>query len=605
MGGKGGVGKTTTAAALAVELADAGRETLVLSVDPAHSLGDALGTPLGPDPDPVPGLPRLHALEVNAELERERFLGTHRGALLALLERGTYLDTDDATGLLDLGVPGSDELAALFRLMALTAAGDRYLVVDTAPTGHTLRLLQLPRVARGWLRALQAMEEKHRAVATALVGTVPEDEVTRLLGGLDADLARLQALLTDPERTRFLLVTTREPVVLAETRRYQEELASLGVGVGGIVLNRADGHASPEGRMAVVPDLPAQSPGIASLRQFSEAARSAGAAPAKPSGPRPSMLRVGERFVPPLDRHLYLVGGKGGVGKSTTACALGVLLAASERGGVLLLSTDPAGSLGDVLGQEVGPASAPVRGVPGLSAQQVDATAAWSTFQQRYREEVEGLFDGLLAGGLSATADQQVVHRLIDLAPPGIDELMALLEVVDATEDRPYDAWVLDTAPTGHLLRLLELPELALEWARAVLRLLLKYREVVGLGELAERVLGLTRSLRALRERLTDASQSWVLVVALAETLSVPETRRLLERLPALGIEPGALMVNRLLAPDGTPRAEALPLAEQLVELGGGLSCIASPQWPSGPIGAAELARHAESWRELTAKQAR
>jgi arsenite-transporting ATPase len=108
VGGKGGVGKTTTAASLAVVLAERGREVVVVSVDPAHSLGDALGMELGGEPTAVPGVPRLHALEVDAAGERERFLRTGRGSLLGLLQRGSYLDAADAAEVVDLALPGID-----------------------------------------------------------------------------------------------------------------------------------------------------------------------------------------------------------------------------------------------------------------------------------------------------------------------------------------------------------------------------------------------------------------------------------------------------------------------------------------------------------------
>ncbi|HEX7243159.1 MAG TPA: ArsA family ATPase, partial [Longimicrobiaceae bacterium] len=242
VGGKGGVGKTTVAAALAVELADAGERVLALSTDPAHSLGDALGIPLGPDPAPVPGVDGLLAMELDSARERERFLARYRGALLQTVERGTYLEAEDVAGFLDLALPGMDELAAVLRLARLAEdAPDLRLVVDTAPTGHTLRLLDLPRLALGWIAALEAMEAKHRGVALALAGAYRPDASARDLAALRDDVERVAALLADPAHTRFLLVTTPGPVVLAETGRYLDALRGRGIAVGGIVVNRAPG----------------------------------------------------------------------------------------------------------------------------------------------------------------------------------------------------------------------------------------------------------------------------------------------------------------------------------------------------------------------------
>ncbi|HEX2188148.1 MAG TPA: ArsA family ATPase [Longimicrobiaceae bacterium] len=614
VGGKGGVGKTTVAAALAVALADSGERVLTLSVDPAHSLGDALGTLLGPEPAPVPGAPGLEAFETDAERERARFVAEHRETLLALAERGTYLDRADVDGFLDLALPGMDELAAVLRLLELADADPALrVVVDTAPTGHTLRLLDLTRTAGDWIAALEAMEARHRAVALALVGAYLPDPAARDLAALRAGVERLAACLADPARTRFVLVATPEPVVLAETRRYLAALRDRHVAVGALVVNRA-----PDGDAVSAADLGLAGEGVPVVRVplldpeprgVEGARRVAAAEAALPPAPSPlagegengatAALTHGPPWFPPTDRRLYLVGGKGGVGKSTVASALAARLAAEGRAPVLLMSTDPAGSLGDVWGAAVGADAVAAEGAPGLRLRQVDAAAEWEAFRAEYREQVERLFAGLGGPGISATADREVVARLVDLAPPGVDEAMALGDVIDLLEGGEYNALVLDTAPTGHLLRLLEMPAVALDWSHALLRLLLRYREVVGLGETAERVLRFSRTLRGLRGRLEDPSHTWLLAVALPEALSVPETERLAGRLRAMGVAPGALLVNRLLDGGGMlpGRAEE---AARLLALPGFPEAAAAPEWNGpGPRGAAALLRFARSWRRL------
>lgn len=604
VGGKGGVGKTTAAAALAVSLADAGEHVLVLSVDPAHSLGDALGTPLSGEPAPVPGLPGLEAMEVDPDAERARFLESRRGRLLALIERGTYLDAADAGEVADLAVPGLDELAALFRLMELARDPSRRLVIDTAPTGHTLRLLDLAEVARGWVAALRAMDEKHAIVASALTrDRVPPVEADALVTELEEDLTALAARLRDAAATRFLLVTNPEPVVLAETQRYRDALEARGIALAGILVNRSGSRVPESARgagMVFVPRLTGRLTGPAGLRRFAAAAsaepepRPASAAAAEAAGG----VTVGARVLPPRDRILYLVGGKGGVGKTTAAAAMACDLAAHRDGPVLLLSIDPAGSLAEVLGTPVGAEPVAVPGAAGLHARQLDAEAVWDEFRDEYREQARRLFDRVLSGGLSAGADQAVVERLIDLAPPGIDEVVALLEVIDLTEDRPYDAVIVDTAPTGHLLRLLEMPELALEWTHALLRLLLKYREVLGLGGLAERVLALSRSIKTFRARLGDERHTWMMIVALPESLSVPETKRLAERLRGLDVPASAVLVNRALA-DGGVRAATREATAEIVRAAGALPVFGAPDLTVGPVGPDALRDYLNGWRQL------
>lgn len=611
VGGKGGVGKTTVAAALALSLADAGERVLVLSVDPAHSLGDALGVALGGEPAPVPGAEGVEALEVDPARERARFLEAHREALLRVVERGTYLERADVDGLLELAVPGMDELAAVLRLTALAAEDpERRVVVDTAPTGHTLRLLDLPRLARGWVEALEAMDAKHAQVALALVGAYREDDATRELAGVRAEVERLDALLRDPGRTRFVLVTTPEPVVMEETRRYREALRERGVPLGGVVVNRVRGGEaaeSPGGATAYVPLLDEEPRGPEGLRRF---AASASPYPARPLSPSPSIggggrgvgasgaPAVGEPWRAPAGRRLYLVGGKGGVGKTTAAAALAVRMAHEGSGPVLLLSSDPAGSLGDVFQAPVGDRAVDAPGAPGVRLRQVDAEAGWEAFRAEYRDEVEQLFSGLLGEGLSASADREVVRRLVDLAPPGVDEVMALGDVIDSLEGGEYNAVVLDTAPTGHLLRLLEMPAVALDWSHAVLRLLLKYREVVGLGGTAERVLAFSRTLRALGERLRDRAHTFRMVVALPEALSVPETERLLPRMEALGLAPEVLLVNRLLSGEGVAPGRGAE-ARRLLEIPGVPKAVGAPEWREGPRGAEALLRFSLAWRRI------
>jgi arsenite/tail-anchored protein-transporting ATPase len=606
VGGKGGVGKSTVAAALAVELADRGEPALLVSVDPAHSAGDVLGCAVGPEPVPVAGVPGLRALEVDALRERERFLARHRGALLRLLDRGTYLDAADAESLLELPLPGADELAAVLRLLELVKDEPRTrIVVDTAPTGHTLRLLAMPADVRGWLDALGAMEARHRQVAEALAGAYRADEAAAFLAEVEGDLRRFSALLTDGEATRFVVVTTAEPVVRAETRRLRAALAAEGIVLGGTVLNAAppararddDADAPPLVRL---PALDAPPVGIDTLRRLASAAD--GVATDMPPEDEADVLpvpRLGGGLFPVEARRLYVVGGKGGVGKSTVASALAARLAADGGGPVVLLSTDPAGSLGDVWRTPVDETPRPAPGAAGLTLRQVDAAAAWARFRDRYRAEAEEVAAGLLGGGLAGGADRAVAARLMELAPPGIDELMALEEVTARLDDPEGAAVVLDTAPTGHLLRLLEAPADVLQWAHAVLRILLRYREVVRLGDAAERVLRFAHNLRALHARLTDPRRTAVWLVALPEAPVAAETRRLAERLRALGMPPQALVVNRAWTADGGGRLRAPELIARLTGDVRAPVVAAAPELAAGPAGAPELTRFAAAWRRL------
>ncbi len=234
--GKGGVGKTTTAAATAVLAASRGVKTLVLSTDPAHSLADALGVPLGADPTEVAD--GLVALQVDAQGAFERSWREVQDYLRGVLERAGVdsLQADELTVL-----PGAEEVLALLELKRHASSG-RYdlVVVDCAPTGETLRLLALPEALRWYVeKVFPAQRRVLKAVRPLLarVATVPEDGVFEAALRLHADLADVRELLTS-DQTSVRLVLTPEAVVVAEARRTLTSLALYGYRVDGVVANR-------------------------------------------------------------------------------------------------------------------------------------------------------------------------------------------------------------------------------------------------------------------------------------------------------------------------------------------------------------------------------
>jgi arsenite/tail-anchored protein-transporting ATPase len=612
VGGKGGAGKTTVAAATAIALADAGEQVLVMSVDPAHSLGDALGMSLDGEPRDVPDVPRLRAMELDATAERARWLSRRRNSLATLLEQGTALARAEIEELMELSLPGADELAAMLRLAELAAAREvGRLVVDTAPTGHALRMLETPQLATGWAHTLRTLDERRRVVAEAMTHQpLPRgDAVRALLDELDSDLGRLSESLADPAFTRCLLVTNPEPVVHAETLRYREALSRAGVAIAALVVNRYTA-AAPLARddslwpaVIHVPLADADPCGPTALRALADSA--GGAAPARAESPRASqdsaLVHVQRaRWVPDASHRLYFVAGKGGVGKTTVAGAMAAVLATEQGRRTLLLSVDPAGSLGDVWECQVGDRPTAVPGAPLLQLRQLDAAAAWDAFRRSSR-------DGLAAVLAELAGDESVLPaQAAELGPAGMDELVALAELSSLIDDPTYEAIVVDTAPTGHLLRLLEAPALAREWSHAVLRILLRYRQVAGLGEFAERVLRFAREVKALEQLLSDRSRTMLAVVALPERLSVSETGRLLNGLRSRDVHPSVLIVNRLLddAGDGRIERKHAPLAAELLALEQSPDAVATPAMPGRPTGLRSLQLFAQQWRRIDAHPA-
>jgi arsenite/tail-anchored protein-transporting ATPase len=587
--GKGGVGKTTTAAALAVHLSDGGHRTHLLSTDPAHSLGDALGQPVDAGvPTPVPCTAPLTVEELDAAAHARRWFAGVREAVADLVDRGTYLERDDVALFLDHSLPGMDEVMAALRIAALCNddAYDR-IVIDTAPTGHTLRMLRCGETLQGWLTALDAMAGKAAAVGVALTGRRIRLAGEAVMDELAADVCRFE----DAIRTRsdFVVVTREGSVVSAETGRLVEALGGRGLPVRALVaVGGMDGRpgdaaevSGPAGRPAVPTFAVPFRPDLVGC----EGLRSWGLPAAAPSpvdhGPGPAGP-CAETVDALAAREIVFFAGKGGVGKST--CAAAFALTVAGRRDVLLVSLDPAGSLGDVFGREVGQDGAPI--APGLHARQLDADRELARFRARYHERLREVFQRLGLHG-SVPLDRHVLESLLEMAPPGLDEVFALDSILDGPGD--YDLLVLDTAPTGHFLRLLEMPATALSWTRSVLRILLRYRAVLGLDDFASDLLGFAKRLRALMERLTDRARTAVVIVTLAATLPRLETARLLRALQAAGTAVGAVIENRWSS--STPAAESphAPLA-------GAPSAIRAPLQIPSPVGADRLLAFAGAW---------
>ena len=657
--GKGGVGKTTCAAAAAVALAGRGHRVLALSTDPAHSLGDVLGARLSTRPRPV-RLPRqagrarqgvLYAAEIDARRAFARWLAANRPALGDIVEHGTWLDRSDVDALLGLSVPGIDELIGLIEIDRLTRSVVSshpfdHVVVDTAPTGHTLRLLAAPETVAALAQALDTLQDEHRLVREQLARVGGRDAADRLIEQLTRQAADTAALVRDRRRATFHWVTLPEELALLEAEDGIRTLTRSGIRVRGVVVNRAipDGGRCPVcdrrrseerrvmnrlrrrlgsgRRLQVVPAALLEPRGVSSLQKIGAhltpdltgprvASRQAGADRGGGREVRSVAISLpdGALASPPdsIDAfrgvRLLFFGGKGGVGKTTVAAAVALRLARLDpHRRVLLLSTDPAHSLGDVLGQPVGDRPTVLRhGPPNLYAREVDAAAALASRRadlESALNEIGGAFgaDGITVGDGGAA-------ELMELAPPGIDELFGLISVFEGRAG--YPLIVVDTAPTGHALRLLEMPDVAREWVQAILRVLLKYRTLVKPGQLAADLVQLSKSIRELRALLREPQEAGFVVVTRAAAIPRLETMRLVGQLRRLHLAVPAVIINALtLAPGRCARCRATRDAEQreLVALArklpGSSRCviIQTPLAAPPPRGPAALDRWARSW---------
>ena len=532
----------------------------------------------------------LFATELDADAALEKWIGVRRSRLETIAERGTYLDRADVAPFLDLSFPGVDELVALIELERMADAG-KYdeIYVDTAPTGHTLRMLEMPETLRQIAQVLSDMQAKHRVMAESLARRYSADACDALIDEIEEQGLALQSMLRDPERSSVTWVMLPERLSLEESRDGVAALEAAGIRVERIVANRVaaggkvacafcdarrdaektvlrETAAWADARKAVaLGDLGAEPQGMVALRRLSAALSKAGPLanhgarrpPARKAAkpPRARLLALPLDLPPTL--RLLLFGGKGGVGKTTSAAAAALALAhADPSRRVLLLSIDPAHSLGDALLVPLDDLARAVPGAPAnLRAQELDAPAAFRARRESYQEAVDGFFDGLRKGSrFDATLDRAVIRDLIDLAPPGIDELLAVLRVTDALfpplpAEPTFDLVVVDTAPTGHALRWLEMPRMASDWIRSLLKILLKYRNFMAPGKLAADLVEASRQLKALQRALVDPARTQFIAVTRPEALPREETVRLLARLRALKVPIGGVLVNAVRTP--------------------------------------------------------
>jgi arsenite-transporting ATPase len=581
-GGKGGVGKTTCATATALRLAERTAEALflIVSTDPAHSLADSLADTT---------LPRnLKFIELDAGKSLDAFKKNHTQKLREIASRGTFFDGKDINEILALSLPGMDELMAFLEI-AGWVENEKYdcIVVDTAPTGHTLRLLCMPALIKRWLEALDALLAKHRYMKRLFSGSYQPDELDKFLFGLAGSVKQMEALLQDQKRCCFVPVMLAEALSIIETLRLLEGLKQSKIPVTDIVANRlypesvckvcSDRHIRQmgelgqlEGKISAyslwgVPQYPEEIRGPAPLEAFWE-----GLFPL--NNPKVISLKQQIKTVLPVwtsgklpapEKRFLIFAGKGGVGKTTLACATAVRMARAFPGkGIFLFSTDPAHSLSDCLGKRIG--AAPTEIIPGLTAMEIDAQAEFDGLKKKYAAELER-FLAVLSPGLDLTFDREVMERVMDLSPPGLDEVMALtLAMGFLVEDR-YQVFVLDSAPTGHLIRLLETPELIQQWLKMFFNLFLKYKRVFRLPGVSAQMIRISKDLKHLRALLKDSDRSALYAVTILTEMAYQETTDLVDACRRMEINVPALFLNLATSDSDCPLCAALYRNEEQV----------------------------------------
>jgi arsenite-transporting ATPase len=578
--GKGGVGKTTVSCAYALHLAARKpRESILLiSTDPAHSLADVLEVQLKSTPKRITrNQGNLSAWQIDADREFRKFLSGNRDAMLTIVESGTFFSKEEIAPLLDTTLPGMAEVSGLLAIQELLDSGGHdHIVIDTAPFGHTLRLFELPSHFQRFLNFLTVASSRDVLLAEQFGGHANAPSQA-FLERWEGTVRQVREAFTSKEAEIFL-VTTPETFSLNEAVR---SLAVLDqsvpeMRVSAIVLNRvirrtkeclycrsrADlvGQAQQflRQRFPAIPRFIGPDPGnpilgVKLLRRFGAAVFENRPARLEINPPRRGKngLKLKKQDWPVVNLPLSFTVGKGGVGKTTTTAALAFRARiAQPTTRVTVCSTDPAPSLNDIFQKAVGDQGLSVLGDSGFIAMEVDSVAQFRRWAAQITRHLNSALS-MESGGLHVdlTFEKQVFAALMDVVPPGVDEVFAIFRILDLLESQAGRVFI-DMAPTGHALELLRMPQRIQQWSRLLLKSLAAHRTLALAQDVAVELASLGQQVRKLITIMKHPKQSRVWAVMLPEPVPDHQTRRLLNAIGEIGITIDSLFVNRVLVPD-------------------------------------------------------
>ncbi len=537
--GKGGVGKTTMASATAVHLAGLGNKTLIVTTDPASNLADVFEQDIGHKITPIRGTQNLWAMEIDPDAAtkeyNERIIGPYRDVMpedvIASLEE-------------NLSGPCTTEMASFDRFIDFME-GNEYdvIVFDTAPTGHTIRLLELP---VDWS---QHIEQSAKGSGQTCLGPVQTIQDSK------EKYDRATALLKDGVRTNFIFVMRPEALSLYETKRASKELETIGIKSGKVIINGILPEAACEigffkkqyeAQKQIIrkTEETIQKPIQYMLLRDNEVKGILGlisvAEELFNSRRQMTVSEVGVSciadvpLVSPDQNRLFLpvkghgtkalfFTGKGGVGKTTISCVTAVHIA--EKGvKTLIVTTDPAAHLGEVFGVRVG--SEPVRIIDNLFAVMIDQEQSFREYKERTLSEARGKY-----------SEEMVAAMEEELNSPCTEEMAAFDKFVRFIEGTEYDVVVFDTAPTGHTLRLLDLP---FDYAKQV-EMMVTTDESAGIKQKTQNRFREIISLLRNRERAVFS------FVMYPESTPILESYRAMLDLKEAGIETQLVVANMVL----------------------------------------------------------
>jgi len=546
--GKGGVGKTSMACTQAVRDADEGQRTLIVTTDPASNLADVFEQAIGHQITPIAHVANLWAMEIDPDRATEEYIDRAMAPIRAAFPLPMVQVMEE-----QMSGPCTAEVAAFDRftdfLDVPTDNGQAFDVVifDTAPTGHTLRLLELP---AAWSQSIDSASEGSGQTCIGPAAAIQDAK---------HKYERALAIMRDPAQTTFVFVLHPEAIAIKETQRAASELGKLDIHtqqliVNGLIPPEALGNplfaaratmqarylqqietelALPTRRMLL---LSGEIKGVERLREVGQMffdGVNESASPRVRESANASTIRLQPRALtadalarvsPNGHRRAVFFAGKGGVGKTVASCITAVWLA-RQGYKTLLLTTDPAAHIGDVLGKPVGDDAAPVEGLPNLWAAKIDPKAAAEVYKQR-------ILDDARQRGRS---EASITVMAEELDSPCTEEMAAFDKFIDFASQDEWQAIVFDTAPTGHTMRLIELP---MDWSQQLDVKVFASVDTTAADDVAKHRFG------EVIEMMRDPARSTFAFVMYPESTPILEAYRASEELRTVGITPGLVVAN-------------------------------------------------------------
>ncbi len=542
--GKGGVGKTTMAAATAIYYASKGNKTLIVTTDPASNLADVFEQSIGHKVTPIKDVENLSAMEIDPDEAtreyKERIIGPFRDIM-----------PDDVIESLEENLSGgcTTEMASFDRFVDFMETGDYDIVVfDTAPTGHTIRMLELP---VDWSKHI---EEAAKGSGQTCLGPVQSIQQSK------DKYDRAILLLRDGSSTTFIFVMKPEELSLYETLRASKELGNIGITSNEIIINgilpqevcsssffktkfamqqeiisKCGESIKKPSRNIILKDNEVK--GIDALKNIAAELYGLSSSPVTTHADTPSISEsfteeflnihspdIDELFSPGNGSKSLFFTGKGGVGKTTLSC-ITALHISGKGNKTLLVTTDPAAHIGEVLDKPIG--TEPTMITDNLFAVMIDQKEAFDQYKSKVLDDARGQY-----------SDDMLTAMEEELNSPCIEEMAAFEKFAQFMESEEYDVIIFDTAPTGHTLRLLELP---FDYSK----------QVEMMGQTSAESSNIKNASRErftkMIERLKNKNRSVFSLVLYPESTPIEEAYRAMLDLKNAGIETQLVIANMVL----------------------------------------------------------